>query len=57
MLREPLFVTSDLKLEDLLQQFRQRRMHMAIVKDNQGPVLGIVTMDDVLEDLFGEIEV
>lgn len=57
MLREPLFVTLNLKLEDLLKQFRQRRMHMAIVKDDQGPVLGIVTMDDVLEDLFGEIEV
>ena len=56
MLREPLFVNSDLKLEDLLQQFRQSRMHMAIVKDD-GPVLGIVTMDDVLEDLFGEMEV
>ena len=56
MLREPLFVRSTLKLEDLLQQFRQRRMHMAIVKDD-GPVLGIVTMDDVLEELFGEMEV
>jgi len=56
MLREPLFVSSNLKLEDLLKQFKQRRMHMAIVKDG-GPVLGIVTMDDVLEDLFGEIEI
>jgi putative hemolysin len=57
VLLEPLVVMSDMKLEDLLQHFKQRRMHMAIVKDNDGPVLGIVTMDDVLEDLFGDIEI
>jgi putative hemolysin len=57
MLRDPLFVNPNLKLEDLLQRFRQRRMHMAIVKEKDGPLLGIVTMDDVLEDLFGEIEI
>jgi putative hemolysin len=56
MTREPLFVMPDMKLEDLLQKFKQRRIHMAIVKDDDGPIQGIVTMDDVLEDLFGEIE-
>lgn len=57
VLLEPLFVMSDMKLEDLLKQFQQRRIHLAVVKDDDGPVLGIVTMDDVLEDLFGEIEI
>lgn len=56
LLREPIFIMPDLKLEDLLKEFQQRRMHMAVVKDDDGSVLGIVTMDDILEDLFGEIE-
>jgi len=52
----PIVVEPDEKLETLLNAFQQRRTHMAIVKRAKGRIEGIVTMDDVLEDLFGEIE-
>jgi len=55
ILRAPLFITADRKLEDLLHHFQESQVHMAIVKDDKG-IMGIVTMDDVLEELFGEIE-
>jgi len=56
LLRKPIFVTPNLKLEELLLEFQKKRMHMAIVMKPKGSVDGLVTMDDVLEDLFGEIE-
>jgi CBS domain containing-hemolysin-like protein len=55
-LREPLFVTDRTPLEALLKEFQRTRMHMALVLDGMGRLQGIVTMDDVQEELFGEIE-
>lgn len=56
LLLTPLSVTRDHRLEDLLREFQKSRMHFAIVQNPAGPVEGIVTMDDVLENLFGEME-
>jgi CBS domain containing-hemolysin-like protein len=56
ILIKPLFVAPDQKLEELLRDFQQKRVHMAIVKEKEGPIRGVVTMDDVLEELFGEME-
>jgi magnesium and cobalt exporter, CNNM family len=56
VLRKPLFVNPATPLEKLLKEFQRTHVHMAIVKDSKGVVVGIVTMDDVLEELFGEIE-
>ena len=56
ILIEPIFVKPDDRLEELLDNFKKRRVHMAIAKNPDGTVAGIVTMDDVLEDLFGELE-
>jgi len=56
ILIEPIFVKPDDRLEKLLYNFQKRRVHMAIVKNPDGTVAGIVTMDDVLEDLFGELK-
>ncbi len=56
ILIEALFVEPDEKLENLLHQFQKQRVHMAVVRKDRGPIEGVVTMDDVLEDLFGEIE-
>jgi len=53
--RPPLFVPESAPADELLSQFQQRRLHMAIVVDEYGGTAGIATMEDVLEELTGEI--
>lgn len=55
MLREPLFVPEGMKLDALFRLLRQKRTHLAIVADEYGGVAGLVTMKDLLEEIFGEI--
>ena len=55
-LRKPLVVPETKLLSDLLDEFRQSHIHMAIVVDEFGTVSGLVTLEDVLEQVFGEIE-
>lgn len=55
-LRTPYFIPRTKKAFDLLREFQQQRNHMAIVVDEYGRVEGLVTMEDILEELFGEIE-
>ena len=45
----------DLKIDDLMKMFQKKKIHMALVKDKSGRTLGIVTLEDVLEELVGEI--
>lgn len=54
-LRKPLFVSIDTKLDVLFHMFRRRRIHIAIVLDESRKVVGMVTMTDLLEEIFGEI--
>ncbi len=54
--REPLFVPGSLSLTRLLRQFQMRRIHLGIVADEFGGTDGLVTLEDVLEELVGEIE-
>jgi putative hemolysin len=54
--REPLFVPGSLPLPQLLRDFQSRRIHMGIVADEFGGTDGLVTLEDVLEELVGEIE-
>lgn len=56
MLHPPLFITESTPLEALLKEFQRTQLHMAIVRDSQEKFRGLVTMDDVLEELFGEME-
>lgn len=56
ILRPPLFVSKEKNIEDLLQEIRQSRIHMAIVVDAANKPVGLVTMHDILEELFGEVE-
>ncbi len=55
LLRPPYFVVESMRAPDLLQQMRERRTHMAIVVDERGGTAGLVTMEDLLEELVGEI--
>ena len=52
---EPIFVHMTMTTADLLQEFRTRRMHMAVVLDEYGGTMGIVTLEDVLEEIVGDI--
>lgn len=53
--REPFFVPGSLSLSRLMQDFQLRRIHMGIVADEFGGIDGLVTLEDVLEELVGEI--
>ena len=55
ILREPFFVPENKKLDDLLSDFRERKNHMAIVVDEYGGTSGIVTLEDVIEEIVGDI--
>ncbi len=51
----PVFVPKSMKLDAIMNEFRKNRTHMAVVADEYGGISGIVTMEDVLEQLVGEI--
>ena len=54
--RAPVFVPESQLIESLLQTFREKRVHLAIVVDEHGGVEGIATLEDIIEEVFGEIE-
>jgi putative hemolysin len=55
LLHEPLFVPQTTPLERMFRLFKQKKMHMALVVNEYGKLAGLVTMEDLLEQLFGEI--
>ena len=55
LLREPYFVPESRMIDDLLEDFRKLKIHMAIVVDEFGGTQGLVTMEDVLEEIVGDI--
>ncbi len=55
-LRPPFFVPQVMKVDELLTAFRRRKVHLAVVVDEYGGTAGVVTMEDVLEEIVGEIE-
>lgn len=55
LLRKPFFVPENKKLDDLLGEFRERKNHLAIVVDEYGGTSGLVTLEDVIEEIVGEI--
>jgi len=55
LMRQPYFVPEAKLIEDLLKEFQQKRIHFAVVVDEFGGTSGIVTMEDVLEEIIGDI--
>ncbi len=55
LIREPYYVPENKPIDDLLDDFRKKRLHMAIVVDEFGGTNGLITMEDVLEEIVGEI--
>lgn len=56
LMRQPYFVPETKLIEDLLKDFQQKRIHFAIVVDEFGGTSGIVTMEDILEEVIGDIK-
>ncbi|MCB9334599.1 MAG: gliding motility-associated protein GldE [Flavobacteriales bacterium] len=55
MIRSPFFVPENKKLDDLLKEFQEKKIHLAIVVDEYGGTSGIITLEDVIEEIVGEI--
>ena len=55
LLRSPYFVPENKKLDDLLQEFQVKRIHLAIVVDDYGVTSGIISLEDVIEQIVGDI--
>ena len=56
LMKKPYFVTSKVTIDDLFEGYKKFRTHVAIVKDQLGHVIGMVTMEDVLEEIVGQME-
>lgn len=55
LIRPPFFVPENKKIDDLLKEFQTKKIHMAVVVDEYGGGSGVVTLEDVLEEIVGEI--
>ncbi len=55
IMKKPYFIPESKKLDSLLQEFKQKKNHLAVVVDEHGGVSGIVTLEDVVEEIIGEI--
>jgi len=55
-LRRAFFVPEQVMISSVLNEMKKKRIHLAIVKDEWGNVVGLVTLEDILEEVFGEIE-
>ena len=55
VIRKPFFIPENKKINDLLQEFRNMKMHLAVVVDEYGGASGLITLEDILEEIVGDI--
>ena len=55
LIREPFFVPENKKLDDLMAEFQEKKIHLAIVVDEYGGTSGVVSLEDVIEEIVGDI--
>ncbi|MCI5058545.1 MAG: gliding motility-associated protein GldE [Flavobacteriales bacterium] len=55
LIRNPMFVTENKKIDDLLKEFQNKKTHAAMVVDEYGAVSGLISMEDIIEEIVGEI--
>ena len=55
VIRKPFFIPENKKINDLLQEFRTMKMHLAVVVDEYGGASGLITLEDILEEIVGDI--
>ncbi len=55
LIREPYFVPENKKLDDLLAEFKEKKSHLAIVVDEYGGTSGLITLEDIIEEIVGDI--
>lgn len=55
LMRKPYFIPEHKKINDLLEEFQNNKIHMAIVVDEYGSTLGLISMEDIMEEIVGEI--
>jgi CBS domain containing-hemolysin-like protein len=56
ILRPPNFVPADRKIDTQLRSFQAKKLHQAVVLDDKGKVIGLITLEDILEELVGSIQ-
>ncbi len=56
IIREPFFVPETKKVDELLREFKANKIHMAIVVDEYGGTAGLITLEDIIEEIVGEIQ-
>ncbi|MCK4656094.1 MAG: CBS domain-containing protein, partial [candidate division Zixibacteria bacterium] len=56
IMHEPFFVPDSKKIPELLRDFQRKQMHMAIVLDDFGGTAGLITLEDIIEEIVGEIQ-
>lgn len=54
--REIIKISPKMKVDDVLREMQQRKIHMAVLQSKEGRTIGLLTLEDLIEEIFGEIK-